>query len=92
MTGVRATPLGPTAQPFMDHLAKRRRMGIFFPIVAALTILAGAALYLRDSSGLDPAWIASPTGLAYTIGGIAAIASFVGGIILRRRPERACRG
>ena len=28
--GPTATALGRTGQPFMDHLLKRRRMGIFF--------------------------------------------------------------
>jgi hypothetical protein len=51
----------------------RRRMGVFFPIVAALTILSGTALYWRNSNGLDSAWITSPPGLAFTIGGLAAI-------------------
>jgi uncharacterized membrane protein len=50
-----AQALGPAGQPFMDHLMKRRRLGVFFPIVAALTILAGAALYWRDSGGLQAA-------------------------------------
>ena len=77
-----AQALGPAAQPFMEHLTKRRRIGVFFPIGAALTILAGAALYWRDSNGLDLAWISSPSGLAFTIGGVAAIAAFVGGMIL----------
>ena len=77
-----ATALGDKAQPFMDHLMRRRRMGIVFPVVAALTVLAGAALYWRDSGGLQWAWISSPTGVAYTIGGAAAIASFVLGFIL----------
>jgi hypothetical protein len=77
-----AQALGPAAQPFMDHLTKRRRTGVYFPIVAALTILAGAALYWRDSNGLDPVWIGSPTGLAFTIGGLAAIVAFVGGMIV----------
>jgi hypothetical protein len=77
-----AKALGSASQPFMDHLTKRRRLGIYFPIVAALTILAGAALFWRDSNGLDPAWISSPTGLAFTIGGLAAIVAFVGGMIL----------
>ena len=77
-----ARDLGPAGQPFMEHLTKGRRMGVYFPIVAALTILAGAALYWRDSDGLDPAWITSPTGLAFTIGGLAAIVAFVGGLIL----------
>ena len=74
--------LGDSAQPFMDHLMRRRRMGVLFPIVAALTVLAGAALYWRDSRGLEWSWITSPTGLAYTLGGAAAIASFVLGFIL----------
>ena len=77
-----ARALGPEAGPFMDYLTKRRRISVYFPIVAAITILAGLALYWRDSNGLDPAWIASPPGLAFTIGGIAAIVAFVGGMIL----------
>lgn len=74
--------LGTAGQPFMEHLMKRRKMGIMFPIVAALTILSGAVLYWRDSDGLQLTWITSPTGLAYTIGGLAAIIAFVGGAIL----------
>jgi uncharacterized membrane protein len=77
-----AQALGPAAQPFMDQLMNRRRLGVFFPIVAALTIVSGGALYWRDSNGLDPAWISSPSGLAFTIGGLAAIVAFVGGMIL----------
>lgn len=77
-----AQALGPAAQPFMDHLTKRRRTGIYFPIVAALAILAGAALYWRDSNGLDSTWVTSPSGLAFTIGGLAAIVAFVGGLML----------
>ena len=77
-----AAALGDSAQPFIDHLMRRRRMGILFPVVAALTVLAGAALYWRDSGGLQWSWITSPTGLAYTLGGAAAIASFVLGFVL----------
>jgi len=77
-----AEALGKAGQPFMDHLVNRRRMGIFFPIVAALTILSGAGLYWRDSAGLSFTWITSPTGLGFTIGAIAAILAFVLGFIL----------
>lgn len=77
-----ATALGESAQPFMDHLMRRRRLGILFPVVAVLTVLAGALLYWRDSGGLQWAWISSPVGLAYTVGGLAAIASLVLGFIL----------
>ncbi len=74
--------LGAAGQPFMEHLMNRRKLGIMFPIVAALTILSGAVLYWRDSDGLQLTWITSPTGLAYTIGGLAAIIAFVGGAVL----------
>ena len=37
-----AAALGKPAQPFMDHLMTRRRMGVFFPIVADMTVLCGA--------------------------------------------------
>ena len=77
-----AKVLGTAGQPFMDHLIKRRGMGIFFPIVATLAITSGAALYWHDSGGLQAAWITSPTGLAFTIGGLAAVFAFVGGLVL----------
>jgi hypothetical protein len=77
-----AQALGPAGQPFMDQLMNRRKMGIFFPIVAALTVLSGAALYWRASAGLQLSWITSLSGLAFTVGGLAAIISFVAGFIL----------
>jgi hypothetical protein len=66
----------------MEHLMNRRKMGSMFAIVAGLTILSGAVLFWRDSGGLQLAWITSPTGLAFTAGGLAAIIAFVGGGIL----------
>ena len=77
-----ARALGKAGQPFMEYLMKRRRLGILFPVVAASAILSGAALYWHDSSGLQAAWIRSPTGLAFTMGGLAALVAFVGGLVL----------
>lgn len=77
-----ARTLGPAGQPFMDQLMNRRRLGVFFPVVASLAILSGAALFWRDSNGLTSAWISSPSGLAFALGGLAAILAFVGGMIL----------
>jgi hypothetical protein len=74
--------LGTAGQPFMEHLMSRRKLGIMFPIVSALTVLSGAVLFWRDSGGLQLTWITTPTGLAFTIGGLAAIIAFVGGGIL----------
>ena len=77
-----AEALGPASQPFMDQLMRRQRMGVYFPIIAGLAVLSGGALFWRDSAGLSSAWISSPTGLAYAVGGLAAITAFVGGMIL----------
>jgi hypothetical protein len=77
-----AQALGKAGQPFMEHLMKRRRLGLLFPVVAAAAILSGAALYWRDSNGLDMAWITTSSGLAFTVGGLAAIAAFGGGLLL----------
>jgi hypothetical protein len=74
--------LGVAGQPFMEHLMNRRKLGVMFPIVGALTVLSGAVLYWRDSGGLQLTWITTPTGLAFTVGGLAAIVAFVGGGIL----------
>ena len=57
-------------------------MGVFFPVLAALAILSGAGLYWIYLGGLTLEWIISPTGLGFTIGAVAAIATFVGGFIL----------
>ena len=77
-----AKALGQAGVPFMEHLMRRRRLGLLFPVVAGLTVLSGAALYWRDSGGLQMTWISSPSGLAFTIGGFAAIVSLVGGLVL----------
>lgn len=54
-----ARALGPAGRPFMEHLLKRRALDTVFPVVAGLTVLGGAALYWRDSRGLQTASIAS---------------------------------
>jgi hypothetical protein len=66
----------------MDQLMHRRRLGIYFPIVSGLAILSGAALFWRDSNGLASSWVSSPSGLAFAIGGLAAIVAFIDGSIL----------
>lgn len=77
-----ARALGAGGQPFMDQLMNSRRMGAFFPIVAALAVISGAALYWYDSSGLTSEWVTSPTGIAFAVGGLAAAIAFIGGMVL----------
>lgn len=45
-------------------------------------MLGGLLLYWRNSNGLQASWITSPTGLAFTIGGLAALIAWLGGNLL----------
>jgi uncharacterized membrane protein len=74
--------IGPTGQQFMDHLVEKKKIPMVITASAAVTILAGILLYWRDSNGFDLDWITSATGLAFTVGGAAAILAFVFGLVL----------
>jgi hypothetical protein len=74
--------IGRDAEKFATEMMDRRRVPIYFGAISTISVLAGAALYWRDSHGLDPAWISSSTGLAYTVGGLAALAAWIGGSLL----------
>ena len=77
-----AKALGPDSQRFMQHISKKRRFPIVIAVAAALTIIAGALLYWRDSGGLQLAWITSLSGLDFTLGAIAAIIAFLIGMLV----------
>ncbi len=62
---------------FLDEVAWRRRFATAIYSAATLTILAGAALYWLDSGGLKAAWLTSPSGLGFTVGGLAGLAAWV---------------
>lgn len=74
--------LGPDAEKFVDEIVNKRKVPIYFLAASTLTVVAGLWLYWRDSNGLQGAWIGSPTGLAFTIGGIAALIAWAGGNLL----------
>ena len=74
--------LGPDAEKFVHEVVNRRKLPIYFIVASTLSVLAGLWLYWRDSDGLQMAWVLSPTGLAFGIGGIAALLAWVGGNLL----------
>ncbi len=88
--------LGPTAQAtapegqrFMQHLIVRQRFSAFMGLASVLTVLAGAALYLRDSGGFQLVWIATGPGIVFTIGAISGFAVFIVGMFgIRPATER----
>jgi uncharacterized membrane protein len=76
--------LGPEGQRFMGHLTVRRKLPMVIVLAAALTILAGILLYWRASGGFDVDWITSGPGIAFTVGGLAAIATLALGLSITK--------
>ena len=72
--------IGTQAGPFMHHIVGPRRSSSFLILASTLNVLAGVTLYWRASGGLAAAWIQSPTGIGFTIGGLAAIVAWVVGL------------
>ena len=70
--------LGPAAgssylNRFLDHPWFSR----YISGVEGLAVLTGLILYWNASGGLEAVWLTSPTGLAFAIGGAAAIIAIV---------------
>jgi len=70
---------GPAGGRVMGILVRARRLPVFMNAVMLVTLLTGLHLYQRASGGLNPAWIASGTGLLFTIGaGFAFVTAGIG--------------
>ena len=74
-----ATQAGPAGGKFMQRLTLGTRWIMTVSAAAGVSVLTGVLLYWRASGGLRPEWITTGTGIAFTVGGLAAlIALFVG--------------
>ncbi len=69
---------GADAEKVIDELVSRRRLPIYFIAFSTLNVLAGTILYWRNFEGIGT----SPYALALGIGGLAAIAAWLGGALL----------
>jgi uncharacterized membrane protein len=74
--------MGPDGEKVIGELMGTRHLPVYFAAASTLTVLGGLTLYWRDSGGLQVSWITTATGLAFTIGGLAALAGWVGGNLL----------
>jgi hypothetical protein len=71
-----ANAFGATGERVLAHVLFRARLMLALVVAATATLLAGAGLYWIDSAGLRIEWITSPTGMAFTVGGGAAVAAY----------------
>jgi hypothetical protein len=74
---------GPAGGQVMQGLLKRR-VPVIMPILAIVTILAGARLMWRVSAGFAPGYFSSPVGMAYGIAASIAILALLHGLATAR--------
>ncbi|MEO7181794.1 MAG: hypothetical protein ABI141_13205 [Gemmatimonadaceae bacterium] len=74
---------GPAAGPVMAGLMKRKLM-IVLPVVALLTILAGARLMYIAAAATGGAYFQSNTGRTFAIGAASGIIAFLIGVLVGR--------
>ena len=74
---------GPDAAKVAAGLMKRGFMKVL-PAASMLTLLSGVYLYWRLSAGFSVAYMATPAGATYLVGGIAAIVGFAIGVSVVR--------
>jgi uncharacterized membrane protein len=66
----------------IQHLMVQRRLQLFIVITMALTILSGITMYARWAAATHGSWAGTVPGIAYGIGGAAAIlGALAGGLI-----------
>ncbi len=70
---------GEAGQKMMAHIIMKGRMTARIMAAAGLTVLAGAALYWKDSIGLTSAWMTTATGWGFGIGALFALAGLATG-------------
>lgn len=79
----RVKQAGPIGVQFMQRLSQPP-LTATFSTAAGLVVLSGILLYWRDSAGFQTAWIATPVGLAFTLGGLMGVGAASIGIFVSR--------
>lgn len=75
---------GPEGGKVMGILPKTRHLPFVMDTVTAITIVTGALLYFKLSSGLQTEWITSRYGMSLTLGGLSALAAYIIGFVVNR--------
>jgi uncharacterized membrane protein len=71
---------GPEGGRVMSHLVARRRLPVFVGIAMLLTVLSGLIMYGRTAAATHGTWTGTAPGIAYGLGGLAAILGAVVGM------------
>ena len=79
-----AGAVGPSAGPFMTELMQKKKLPNVIGVVALVGMIAGVLLYGRASDWFSNDWMQTGTGIAFTIGAISAIVSYVIGFSVIR--------
>lgn len=66
------------------QLLVKRKVFLVFPIVAAITMLAGLRLMMITSRAFGPGYFSRPGGMTYAISAVFAIVAFVLGVSVAR--------
>jgi len=75
-----ARAAGPAAGPMMQQFSARK-LTVYVPVTAVLTVLAGIGLYWRDSAGFrSHEWLRSPTAMTFGAGGAIALVVWLIGL------------
>jgi uncharacterized membrane protein len=73
---------GPDAAKVMGPLG--RRVPVVMPTIALITLVSGFWLFQRLSGGAPGALLKTPVGLAFGLGGLAALLAFLIGVFVGR--------
>jgi uncharacterized membrane protein len=66
---------------FIQHLMLQRKLPVFIGIASALTVLSGLTMYARMAAATHGSWASTPPGIAYGIGGLAAVLGGIAGAV-----------
>jgi hypothetical protein len=79
-----ARSLGPDGGKFMQRLTGPMRLTTYILLAAFLNVLSGLWLFWIFSGGFRVQWLTSGPGLSLTIGSLAAIVTFILGLVVTR--------
>src|SRR5437868_8416939 len=65
---------------FMAYLVTRRRLPVYIGIAVLFTVLSGLIMYGRTAAATHGTWTGTAPGIAYGVGGLAAILGAIVGM------------